>query len=88
MKGDPYHRAAARRLGITPEEYEAHVAAGEKWCSYHKRWEPLRAFGLDANTASGIAYRCLEADAAMKRARAERRRQTKPRQIGRYRWDW
>jgi hypothetical protein len=74
---DPYIRASATKLGITPEEYAEHVARGEKWCSYHQSWHPRGVFGLDASTASGLAGRCLEADAAMKRARAAERRRSK-----------
>ena len=33
------------RFGITTEEYFAKLAAGFKWCCYHKQFEPKELFG-------------------------------------------
>ena len=71
---DQYIRAGATKLGISAEEYAAHVDRGEKWCAACKDWHPLDAFGRDRNQASGRSSRCLSADAAMKRVRAAARR--------------
>jgi hypothetical protein len=31
---------AARRIGITVEEYETRRGAGERWCKFCRRWVP------------------------------------------------
>jgi hypothetical protein len=67
MEARPQHRGAARLLGIPLEEYVGHVGQGEKWCSGCKAWHHLAAFGRNRTTATGIADRCKEADAARKR---------------------
>lgn len=51
---------AAGRVGLTVDEYEAHVDAGEKWCSRCKAWHPLDAFGRDASRGDGRAPSCRE----------------------------
>jgi hypothetical protein len=28
----------AHRIGVSAEEYQRHIEAGEKWCSYSKHW--------------------------------------------------
>ena len=53
-----YQRSAATRLGIAPEEYAAHRAAGERWCSGCRAWLALAAFALNGNNADGYQSRC------------------------------
>lgn len=36
----------AAMLGISLEAYLAHREAGESWCSRHRAWHPLEAFGV------------------------------------------
>lgn len=49
---------AARRQGITLEEYVRREASGLKWCSRCRAWEPLSAFGKDASRCDGMAASC------------------------------
>lgn len=61
----------AQTLGISPEEYAAHVSNQEAWCGRHKRWEPSDDFGPDRNRWNGIRDRCREADRAVSQKRRD-----------------
>lgn len=37
-------KTAARRIGVPLNVYIARRAAGEQWCSAHRRWEPASHF--------------------------------------------
>ena len=50
----------AARLGLTLAEYEALIAAGQKWCTSCKKWHPRSAFGSDQSRGDGLAARCLD----------------------------
>lgn len=54
-------KGAARRLGLTQEEYEARIAAGEKWCTRCKAWHPREAFGRDSTRGDGLTATCVAA---------------------------
>lgn len=54
-------RGVASRLGIPEEEYRAHVAAGEKWCSGCKAWHERSVFKVDASRNDGLAASCPKA---------------------------
>lgn len=49
---------AARRVGVSLEEYQRHVVAGEKWCIGHKAWHPRSAFQVDRSRGDGLKARC------------------------------
>jgi hypothetical protein len=51
---------AAARLGLTLAEYDAKLAASEKWCTGCKAWHGRDAFPKDASRADGLAARCRE----------------------------
>lgn len=51
-------RAAATHLGITPEEYEDHVALGEKWCTSCREWHSRGVFLVDRSRGDGLAASC------------------------------
>lgn len=53
-------RSAAARLGISPDEYEARLAAGEKWCWGCADWHQRERFGLNSNTGDGLQSRCRD----------------------------
>ena len=40
-------KVAAKRIGLTVEQYRARLAAGEKWCRVCREWHPVAAFGID-----------------------------------------
>ena len=66
--------AAARRLGIEPDAYRAHVDRGEQWCSFHRAWHPGAAFGSNMARSTGAQPDCLAAMREIRRERSERRR--------------
>jgi hypothetical protein len=51
-------KAAAKRLGLTIEEYNARIAAGEKWCTGCKEWQPQSDFQIDRSRYDGRAASC------------------------------
>jgi hypothetical protein len=59
---------AAKHLGTTPDEYRAHIAKGEKWCTGCKDWHPRGDFGSDASRVDGLATICLEGKRAKQKA--------------------
>ncbi len=56
-------RAWATRLGLSVEQYNALVAAGQKWCGGCKEWHPTSRFGQDRTRYDGLTSRCLNARA-------------------------
>ena len=50
--------AVASRLGIPLGEYDAHVAAGQKWCTTCKTWHPIGWFGRDRSRRDGLSATC------------------------------
>src|SRR4051794_2814847 len=40
-------KVAAKRLGLSVEEYTAKLEAGFKWCMRCRFWKPLGEFGVD-----------------------------------------
>lgn len=53
-------KAAATRIGVTVDEYRAHIASGRKWCTGCKNWHPVTAFLRDPGRTDGLAARCQE----------------------------
>lgn len=49
---------AARRIGLSLDEYDARIASGEKWCGRCRVWHPVSAFGRDRSRADGMASAC------------------------------
>lgn len=64
---------AAKKLGITKEEYCAKIAAGLKWCTMCKTWHELQAFGKNRRAPDNLTPSCLRSLADSARARAARR---------------
>lgn len=54
-------KTAATKLGLSVEEYEAHLAAGEQWCIGCRAFHPLSAFHRDASRVNGLGRRCRDA---------------------------
>jgi len=50
--------SAATRIGLTVEEYAAHLEADERWCSFHRAWEAKASFYADASKATGVTADC------------------------------
>lgn len=53
-------KTAARRSGLTPEEYEARRAAGLKRCVACREWRSIERFGNDATRGDGRSATCLD----------------------------
>jgi 5-methylcytosine-specific restriction endonuclease McrA len=51
-------KVAAKRLGLSLEQYNARIAAGEKWCGRCRAWHPVAAFSADSSRGDGLASIC------------------------------
>lgn len=71
-------KTAARRLGLTVEEYKAQVAAGLKWCIECRQWQGVEEFGVDRSRGDGLAARCLQSKRSRERQRYVRRPRPQP----------
>lgn len=71
-QGLHHQKSAATNLGLSLEDYQRHVTAGEKWCSACKKWQPLTDFGVDKTRGLGRMAQCREAKNAEGRARWRR----------------
>jgi hypothetical protein len=60
-------RTAAKRRGMSEDEYRARLSAGEKWCVACKVWHPRVAFRMDLSRPSGLDARCLTSKATRAR---------------------
>jgi len=52
------HAFAANRLGVSLPEYESHLSAGQRWCSYAKHWVDARQFTASALPKGGPCKSC------------------------------
>lgn len=51
-------KAAARRVGLRPEEYAARIAKGQKRCTRCGQWKRREDFGTDASRSDGLDAHC------------------------------
>lgn len=51
-------KVAARRIGVDFDDYIAHIASGQKWCTNCKSWHRLDAFGSDKTRTGGKDAHC------------------------------
>lgn len=49
---------AAKRIGVTVEEYRARVAGGEKWCHRGAHWVRREGFTVDRSRSDGLSAVC------------------------------
>lgn len=61
-------KTAARRTGLSLSDYQARVAAGEKWCTGCKAWHRRGDFPRDRSRSDGLKAKCLVADHGTPRA--------------------
>jgi hypothetical protein len=54
-------KTAAKRVGVSFDEYTRREAAGLKYCTACKDWHPLADFGVDASRHGGYAAACKKA---------------------------
>lgn len=55
-------KMAAKKMGISIDEYNAHVDAGEKRCYKCKLWKAVSSFASDSSRGDGLKARCHECD--------------------------
>lgn len=55
-------KIAAKRIGISFEEYMQNIEAGLHWCIKCKTWKPASAFYKDVSRGSGLKSTCQNCD--------------------------
>lgn len=55
-------KVAAKRIGVTVDEYATRRANGLKWCTACKQWHPVAEFPRDRSRGDGWKAKCLKAD--------------------------
>jgi hypothetical protein len=50
----------AGRLCISPAAYRAHIADDERWCTWHRGWEPITAFNPSRMKRGGVQNNCRD----------------------------
>ena len=55
-------KVAAKRTGLSFDEYQAKLAEGLKWCTAHRDWHLRSAFPIDRSRGDGLKAKCLAAD--------------------------
>jgi hypothetical protein len=66
---------AAKKIGITPGEYERHLSNGEKWCYRCREWHPATTEYFTAYVLSSYnRASCRESDRLAAQARRDRQR--------------
>lgn len=71
-------KTAARRVGLSVEDYQARVAVGEKYCTGCKAWHPRGDFTADRSRSDGLSATCR----AIHNVRARQRYQPRPHRRG------
>ncbi len=75
----------ALKLGISVEEYERHVAAGEKWCRACREWQDRSLFYVRRSRPDGLDSLCRARNAVDSKPRVsagrERKKAEKKRRI-------
>lgn len=57
-------QVAAKRLGVTVEEWRRRRDAGEKWCHECSAWHPVSAFAADKSRGDGLKAICRRCSSA------------------------
>ena len=63
---------AAKRIGISVDEYLSHRVSGEKWCTACKAWHLEQEFGKDLTRGDGLSASCLSSRHVRKRTKRTR----------------
>ncbi len=51
-------KTAAHRLGLSFDEYRAHLDAGHRWCTACRLWHPIADFDRDSSRGLGLKSVC------------------------------
>lgn len=52
-------KTAAKKIGLTLEEYDQKISDGMKWCTDCKSWKLVSDFYKDATRGDGISAKCI-----------------------------
>ena len=66
---DGARKVAAKRAGVTLDEYLARSQRGDKWCYACRAWHPVSQFGIDASRFDGLTSICKTARSTTSKAR-------------------
>ena len=53
-----HQKVAAKRIGVSLDEYLSRVALGQKWCTTCKEWDSRFIFAPDSSRGDGLAAGC------------------------------
>lgn len=62
-------KTAAKRVGLSLEEYQERIGNGLKWCFHGQHWQPRPSFCQDTTRADGLAARCRDCASTYSRGR-------------------
>jgi hypothetical protein len=62
-------KTAAKRAGVSLDEYRSRVERGDKYCWACRAWHQRHAFALDASRSDGLTALCREARSAAARSK-------------------
>lgn len=65
-------KTAARRIGISVDEYRANLAAGMKWCIKCRIWQAVDEFNMDASRGDGRTSVCHKRHVRLKAGPSQR----------------
>jgi hypothetical protein len=51
-------KVAAKRIGVSIDEYESRISDGEKWCTECKAWRDRLMFAIDRSRGDGLRATC------------------------------
>lgn len=61
-------KVAAKRVGLSLDEYQRQIGRGLKWCTGCKEWHAVNAFSVDRSRGDGRRARCLDSERGKPRA--------------------
>lgn len=53
-------KVAAKKIGISYEDYIKKINEGLKWCTSCKQWKPREFFGIDKSRGDGLRAPCFD----------------------------
>ena len=57
-------KVAAKRIGVTEDEYRKRRSMGQKWCTYCKKWRDKNQFPSDSSRGDALAKNCRDCNSA------------------------
>lgn len=72
-----HEKSAAKRIGVSTDEYLSRIALGMKWCSCCKEWHSRFIFTIDRIRYDGLASSCRNALPVKHRVSEEQKRENR-----------